>query len=292
MCLIAIALGVSERFPLVIAGNRDESLTRPTLPLDWWRSPRGTAILGGRDVEGGGTWMGITPGGRFAMLTNVRNPSASSPAEPKSRGSLVVDWLDSALDAKAWGSRYDARRFNGFNLIAGNWAQQQCDYLSHPLFFKRNEALAGMNTASNAIELVVDTMPVGQVYGLSNAALNTPWPKTLRLKLALQSALHAPDANLLTQALIEALQHAEPAADDVLPHTGVPRDLELALSSAYVSHPPDAPRYGTRTSWVAVLEHNADAPAQLMLTEITHAHRGQSPIAAPLRQQSLSWPKN
>jgi uncharacterized protein with NRDE domain len=282
MCLIAVALRASERFPLVIAGNRDEFLARPTQPLDRWHSSQGTAILGGRDGQEGGSWMGFTPAGRFALLTNVRNPVARVPQNPISRGRLVVDWLDSALNAQEWAAQHDAAQFNGFNLIAGDWAANTCAHLSHAAFLEQNVQLAGIEYAQSATELVVNQMAAGQVHGLSNAALNTPWPKTLQLQNALREALQLTQADDLTAALLHALADAKPAPDSELPATGVPLELERALSSAFVSHPADQPRYGTRTSWIALLQ----ARGELTITEATHSHTGQPPT---LRQRSMHW---
>jgi uncharacterized protein with NRDE domain len=283
MCLIALALHSSKRFPLVIAGNRDEFLARPTLPLDVWHSENGTAILGGRDGQDGGSWMGFTPQGRFAVLTNVRNPQAAAPVQPISRGSLVVNWLDSQLTAAQWAEQLDATRFNGFNLIVGNWTTQECVYLSHSIFFKPNQPQALANKALNAMNSIVIDVPTRQVHGLSNAALNTAWPKTVRLQAALTQALELPNVSELTQALLQDLAYSQAAPDEQLPSTGVAIELERALSSAFVSHPIAQPHYGTRSSWVAAL----DERGQLHVSEMIHSHDGNS---APLRQQTLRWP--
>jgi uncharacterized protein with NRDE domain len=282
MCLIALALRASERFPLVIAGNRDEFLARPTLPLDLWHSSQGTSILGGRDLQDGGSWMGFTPEGRFAVLTNVRNPQATAPAHPISRGSLVVNWLDSSLIAEHWAQQHDAAQFNGFNLIAGDWATGETTYLSHPVFLEQKGQVAGIKYTQSAMNLVVSHLPSDQVHGLSNAALNTPWPKTVQLQVALEAALKLRSTEALTSALLHALADPKPAPEHQLPATGLPHDLEKALSSAFVSHPIEQPRYGTRTSWVAVLM----ASGELTVTEAMHSHDGKPPI---LRQSSLHW---
>jgi uncharacterized protein with NRDE domain len=283
MCLIALALHASKRFPLVMAGNRDEFLARSTLPLDVWRSARGTSIVGGRDGQDGGSWMGFTPEGRFAVLTNVRNPQAKAPVQPISRGSLVVNWLDSQLTAAQWAAQLDATRFNGFNLIVGNWTTQECVYLSYGIFFKPNQPQVSADIALNAMNSIVVNLVPRQVHGLSNATLNTAWPKTVRLQAALTQALELPNVGELTQALLQDLAYRQAAPDAQLPSTGVALELERALSSAFVSHPPEQPHYGTRSSWVAAL----DARGQLHVSEATHTHDGSS---APLRQQTLLWP--
>ncbi|MFM7332025.1 MAG: NRDE family protein [Brachymonas sp.] len=289
MCLIAIALHASERFPLIIAGNRDEFLARPTLPLDGWNSAQGTAILGGRDAQDGGTWMGFTPAGRFAMLTNVRNPQFKPPAQPISRGRLVVDWLDSTSDVQTWSQALDARQFNGFNLIVGDWQRQAFSYLSHPAFLEPDRPFAGMKYAQSAMKLVVSALPSASIQALSNAALDTPWPKSERLKNSLRQALELPSSQAISDEMLDALSNTQAAPNAELPATGVPLEWERALSSAFVSHPRLQPAYGTRTSWVAVLERSASTQSsgQLSLTEVTHSHTRDAPL---IRQRSLPWP--
>jgi uncharacterized protein with NRDE domain len=116
MCLIAFAWGASERFPFVIAANRDEFYERPTAPLAEWVSPGGATVIGGRDLRDGGTWMGFSPGGRFAMLTNVRAPLVKPPTDAISRGSLALAWLESDLPAPQWAQLLQPQRYQGFNL--------------------------------------------------------------------------------------------------------------------------------------------------------------------------------
>ena len=120
MCLLALALGVHARFPIVVAANRDEFYARPTEPLGWW-SPAADAplVLSGRDLEAGGTWMGLTAAGRLAMLTNIRAPSQQDP-DAESRGRIVTDWLTGSEDPETFWTHVESRRHNGFNLIAAD----------------------------------------------------------------------------------------------------------------------------------------------------------------------------
>jgi uncharacterized protein with NRDE domain len=282
MCLIALALGASERFPFVISANRDEFLARPTKPLSHWQTASGTKVLSGRDLQDGGTWMGFAPNGRFAMLTNVRQPSAKPPAQPISRGALALAWLESAGDVQSLAASLDGGRYQGFNLIVGDTRQRQCCYLTNQAFLKPFEHSALIEYAPSAMNLIVKRMPWHAVYGLSNAALDTPWPKTQRLKQALQSSLHEADAPALVAQQLAALGDSEAAPDDALPSTGVALDLERALSSIWVSHPADAPRYGTRSSLVAV--QTASGPLQV--TELTYTHQAAPPQC---RQETLAW---
>jgi uncharacterized protein with NRDE domain len=296
MCLVALAWQMSKRFPLVMVGNRDEFLHRPTAPLAAWRSDQGMLIYGGRDLQEGGTWMGLTPKGRFAVLTNVRQAPALKlpPSQLQSRGNLVVDWLHSQEDAPAWAQRLPVERFNGFNLLLGQWHphQKHCHFLHHSPAFKPNQGLAPEEYIPSATNIIANELQAEQVYGLSNASLDTPWPKTVALKNTLQHAM-AEAEQLPSQQ--EALAHvsdivfaqlANPATapDDLLPDTGVPLTLERALSSAFVSYPasPEPPRYGTRSSWLLALQ----ASGRLHLQEITHARPS---LAAQQRIETLHW---
>ena len=282
MCLIAFAWGVNQRFPFVIAANRDEFLQRPTAPLAHWQSTRGPSILSGRDLSGGGTWMGFSPSGRFAMLTNVRKAQAEPPLQPISRGSLPLAWLESDLPAQRWAKSIEPQRYQGFNLIVGDWHAKQCHYLSHQSFFKPFEPASPTLPAQSAPDLIANEMPWGAVYGLSNAQLDTPWPKTLRLKTALTQSLASADAPQLVAQNLQALRDQSKSSAASLPSTGVPAELEMALSSIYVSHPLNAPTYGTRSSLVAVFE----AGRGLQVTEVSHAHDGSAPT--PIKA-SLNW---
>jgi uncharacterized protein with NRDE domain len=274
MCLIAFAWGASERFPFVIAANRDEFLARPTAALSAWTSAKGQTICSGRDLREGGTWMGFTARGRFAMLTNVRNPSAAAPEQPISRGRLVLDWLESEADVEDWAAALQATRFQGFNLILGDRARGSCAYLSNQ---------GGASQATQDL-LQLQHLSPGRVYGLSNAALDTEWPKTVFLKQSLQQALaQSSDTDSLTEQCLQALASEQAVADELLPRTGVPLDWERALASPFVRYPQAAPaQYGTRTSMVAALA----AGHGLQLTEITHpAPQIQQAVA----QISIPW---
>ncbi len=286
MCLIAFAWGVDKRFPFVIAANRDEFFERPTAPLSLWQSAGGASVLAGQDLRGGGTWMGFSPNGRFAMLTNVRNPQAALPAEPLSRGGLALAWLESSLAAEPWAHNLPAQRYPGFNLIIGDWHAKQCHYLSNQalqadiLMPFRSEA--GIESTYNATNLIAHKLPWGAIYGLSNAALDTPWPKTVRLKNALRDHLSSANAQqLVDQSLIDLAHRSQPP-DAHLPATGIPLALERALSTAFVSHPQTQPDYGTRTSLVAV----GEAGQGLHVTEFTHPQRNASAL---ITRMQLDW---
>ncbi len=261
MCLIAMAWGMRADYPLIIASNRDEFYARPTAPLAQWTTLQGHTIISGRDLRDGGTWLGFTPQGRFAMLTNVRQPIAGLAEQPLSRGALVVDWLSSRLSAADWSCQLHMNQYAGFNLVLGDWVRQQCYYLSN------------QPNSDSQLSLV----PTGQVIGLSNAALNTPWPKTLHLVGALEEALQKTSAIHMQERLDLALRNTTPAPEDMLTATGMPLAQERALSSAFVRYPSQTPVYGTRSSLVAML----NAQGVLHLHETTHASAGQVSLQLP-----------
>lgn len=297
MCLIAMAWGVSAQYPLVIASNRDEFYARPTAPLAQWTTQEGHTIYSGRDLKDGGTWLGFAQNGRFAMLTNVRNSAAPVPQSARSRGALVMDWLTSQQGAALWCHALDPSAYAGFNLIIGDWVRQECHYVSNQHLVgaltdvKPNRPLSQLNIAGEATDTVANGLPLpiprGQIVGLSNAALNTPWPKTLHLVGALGEALASASGHTALSDLQEALQRTlldeQMATADQLPRTGLPTSQEQALSSVFVRYPPEQPSYGTRTSLVAVFS----AQQRLHLLETTHPTAQQRGGQV---SHSLDWP--
>ena len=275
MCLIALAIGQSARFPLVLASNRDEFFDRPTSALDWWwPTPEGPAVLAGRDLQAGGSWLGLSATGRLALVTNVRDGQAPAPAAP-SRGSLVTDWLLSSDSFEAEWARLAGAGHNGFNLIAADLA--------------RGDWRWGCNRIGrgNGSQAAVSQRLAAGLHGLSNAALDTPWPKVERLKAALRSALAGFEAERplallspqafgaapapvpaddcsaldgLVEQLFAALGDAQPAEDAGLPATGLSLELERQLSAAFIRTPDG--RYGTRCSTLVITE--ATAAGQVM----------------------------
>lgn len=234
MCLISFAIGASERWPLVIAANRDEFLDRPTLPLARWCTDAGIEVISGRDLRAGGTWMGLTPGGRLAMLTNVREVQRIT--GERSRGELALRWLEGGMDASQFVASTDPAAYGTFNLVLGDF---------------QSSSGPSWHWLSNQPGLDWQARELGPgLYGLSNGALDTPWPKTVALKQAMQSALESPTEDELLASLWSALQDRQRASDPHLPRTGVPLPLERALSSVFVDFPEHG--YGTRSSTVLV----------------------------------------
>ena len=289
MCLIAFALNMREDCPLLLASNRDEFWERPTLPLAAWTLPGGAKVYSGRDMRAGGTWLGFSSSGRVAMLTNVRN---GKPGEaPRSRGELVTRWLAGPNETPCWKTLtadHQADDYGGFNLVLGD--VNGCDWvwLSNRPGHGRTDENLPVNGGWHGQRLRPG------VYGLSNAGLDTPWPKTRRLKAATTRALHlldhtAPEASEhWRHTLLHALLDRRLAHDTELPSTGVPREWERQLSSPFV-HMPDA-GYGTRSSFIARW-HASAVGGQLELEEWTHAPEQAPSVSAGSTSSHLTrWP--
>ena len=223
MCLILVAWRAHPDYPLVVAANRDEFHQRAAEPANWWSQPH---ILAGRDLSAGGTWLGVTRDGRFAALTNYRDPNRYKDGAP-SRGAIVPATLDRPMPAvqRLTQLQRDGAAYNGFNLI-----------------FNDGEQLAVYESVAGRGRLLSPG-----VYGLSNHLLDTPWPKVMTAKAALGSALTGlPDQ----QALLRLLRDERQAEAAQLPRTGVSQDWEQLLSSAFIR----SADYGTRCSTVVLMD--------------------------------------
>jgi uncharacterized protein with NRDE domain len=225
MCVVSFAWQWRPEMPLLIAANRDEYYARASSPLGFWP---GTNIAAGRDlaVDVSSTWLGITRTGRFAFLTNVRHPAERRPDAP-TRGALVADFLSSLDDPADYINAVaaKARRYNAFNLIVGSVGAMHSDCW-----------------ALHSLEEAPQRLKPG-IYGLSNAKLDTPWPKVRKLvaDFTLAAASRAGDATFF-----KLLADSVPAADHELPQTGVSPEWERALSPVFIN----TDRYGTRASTV------------------------------------------
>jgi uncharacterized protein with NRDE domain len=229
MCLVLIAWRGAAKYPCVIAANRDELHSRPTAPAHWWQSQ--PSILAGRDLLAGGTWLGVTRTGRFAALTNFRDPEQRRLGTP-SRGALVAEFLLSgeSIERSLARLRGVSADYNGFSLL-----------------FSDGERLAVFESALGRGRVLAPG-----IYGLSNHLLDTPWPKVQTAKSRLSEAL----ADLRgTVALLALLRDEAVAPDDDLPRTGVGVEWERLLSSAFVR----APDYGTRCSTVLRIDESRRA---------------------------------
>ncbi len=223
MCLIAFQWQPDDPVPLILAGNRDEFYARPTASLAWWEEG---CLLAGRDLKAGGTWLGVTPGGRFATLTNHRDPRLTR-TDRASRGQLPVRFLEGNATVRTFLEqlRGDADLYNPFNLL---------------LFDGRE--LLGYESRHDRI---VPFAP--GIHAVSNGDFDEPWPKVEALKAGLASALED------DEALLNLLGVAQLFSDDHLPSTGVSIEWERALSPAFVR----TPIYGTRASSIVRLGRDA-----------------------------------
>ncbi len=229
MCLILVVWRSHPQYPCIIAANRDEYFDRPTESARWWADK--PDILAGRDLRGGGTWLGITRAGRVAALTNYRTPQVEL-TDPRSRGALVADLLESRLPVEECLAQVQrvAPQYQGFNVMVSDGAR-----------------LGVYESAGGAPR----TLDPG-IYGLSNHLLDTPWPKLRKAKAALQAALDNVDD---PAAVLEVLRDDRPALDAELPRTGVSLEWERLLSSAFVR----GPVYGTRCSTVIRIDRRGTA---------------------------------
>lgn len=223
MCLILFAHHAHPAYRLVVAANRDEWFHRPTAPAAFW--PDAPHVLAGRDLEAGGTWLGVTRTGRFAALTNFRDAESRRTDLP-SRGALVSGFLnsDASPDEYLRALRAEAGRYNGFSLLVADARSMR--YFS--------------NRENDAREL-----PAG-VYGLSNHFLDAPWPKVRTGKARLAAQLNG---SMSAEGLLEVMDDTHPAPDDELPRTGVSLDWERQLSPLRIR----AGEYGTRSSTVLLV---------------------------------------
>lgn len=227
MCLILFAYNVHPNYRLILAANRDEFYERPSAPADFWaKHPR---VLAGIDLKEKGTWLGVTKGGKFAAITNYRDP-ASWKEDAPSRGGLVSRYLTGSFSAEKYLQRISARapEYNGFNLLLGD---------SRDIFVFSNRGALQKLTPG--------------IYGLSNRLLDTPWPKVRRGKKLMKAALDKKGAEL-EEALFAALADRRVPPDSQLPETGVDLEWERMLSPMFIS----SPVYGTRSSTVLLIGRN------------------------------------
>lgn len=226
MCLIGIALHAHEKYPFILIANRDEFYERPTDRAQFWQNE--PEILAGRDLKAMGTWLGVTRSGKVAALTNYREPG-EKPKE-RSRGDLPLDYLKTDKRVTTYLEEVTLKRteYNGFNLIAG-----QFDDLYY--YSNRQNQIIHMQEG---------------IHGVSNHLLNTSWPKVDQLKNELSSYL-LDESDLSRDRLFEMLNHADPASDESLPHTGVPIEWERMLSPIFIA----SDSYGTRAQTVITVNN-------------------------------------
>ncbi|MBF7072762.1 NRDE family protein [Glaciecola sp. MH2013] len=229
MCILFIAVNQHPKYPLIVAANRDEFHKRPTSNSQFWTDK--PDILAGKDEEAGGTWMGINRDGAISALTNIRAPGREV-NNATTRGELVMNFLDAGKKQRPhYAEKLSSTRehYNGYNLLFGHLEQLY-------VYNNFDDELIALNDG---------------VYGLSNASLNSPWPKIAKGRDAL--AKYCKHANMLdTEHLFELLKNDALADDDALPKTGVPLEWERRLSSIFIQ----TDDYGTRSSTLLLVDKN------------------------------------
>ena len=228
MCLILFAWQTHPRYSLVVAANRDEFHHRPTAAAQFWKeSPE---LLAGRDLQAGGTWLGITRQGRFAAITNYREPQTEKPQLEQSRGHLVRDFLLDRAEPAEYAGRLRERGdvYSGFNVLLGS--PDELFYVSN-----RNEEAIAVNAGS---------------HGLSNHLLDTDWPKVHEGRARLDALLEGEQVD--PEALLELL------ADRNIAPGGEPPGFELRLAPELITRMMfiASPEYGTRSSTVMLVERD------------------------------------
>jgi uncharacterized protein with NRDE domain len=241
VCINVFSFGNHSKFPFILLANRDEFLLRPTQPAHF--HGKDGFILSGIDIEKGGTWLGISKSGRFAMITNYRDPSQIKDLA-SSRGELVLRFLSSSLSPLHYcenlKTEWDA--YNGYNLIVGEIQNLEFWY------------------ASNIKEEIAKIEP--GIHGVSNAFLDTPWPKMKSLKSGFEALMKNESLGLDT--LQTLILDARKFPLDELPQTGVPTEVEEMLSSVFIS----SPHYGTVCSTVIIV----DEEGKVDFRELVHDH--------------------
>jgi uncharacterized protein with NRDE domain len=242
MCLILLGFRAHRHFPLVVAANRDEHYNRPAAPAAFWDDH--PAIYAGRDLEKGGSWMGINTNGRFAAITNYREGQPGA-AAPRSRGELVSGFLTGDTVAADYFSAIAGAEYNPYSMIAGDL-----------------DALGFHSNRGNGF------MPVAPgVHGLSNHLLDTPWPKVKAGTAAVAATREFDDPDAVSAALFALLADRAPAPDPLLPDTGITPQRERELSPPFIS----GEHYGTRASTVLLVHAGGD----VFVHEKRYGPRGQ-----------------
>ena len=246
MCIAVFQWNPDAETPLLLAANRDEHFERPTRSMHWW--PQGN-VLAGVDLKADGAWLGVTRRGRFALITNIRNPALRKTEAP-SRGKIVRRYLEETQSASEFVSALAATvaHYEGFNVLCGSLGKNE----ERELWFL------------NSVEATPRLLDAG-LYALSNASLDTEWPKITRIKDGFRHALAERDLTAQNERLFRLLANTTQVADRDLPQTGVPLEWERKLSSISVRRE----GYGTRASTVlrvsreraeiVELNHNEDA---------------------------------
>lgn len=223
MCTVLFSINEFERYPFVVAANRDEFLARPAQPMHWWQN----GVLAGKDLEAGGMWLGLKKTGEFSVVTNVRDLKAIR-KDALSRGELVQMALTGNAEIGGF-LGVEAHKYNPYNLLYGD--------------FKTMNFQSNYNAENQSVK--------EGVHGLSNASFNTPWPKVANGKGDLASAIASTsDTQKLITDLLDITGSTHTYPDHQLPETGVGLELERMLSAINIR----GEEYGTRVSTVIVVD--------------------------------------
>jgi uncharacterized protein with NRDE domain len=227
MCLIVFANNIHSNYKFIFAANRDEFYNRPTEHAEFWSDY--PDLLAGKDLQAGGTWMGISKQGRFAAITNSRDLKNHREDAP-SRGKLTLDFLVNDIEPEEYYKRLksELNSYNSFNFILGN-----VDELYY--FSNKSDGLKKLESG---------------IHGISNTLLNTPWPKVEKSKQYLEKLVGQQDIH--PWELLNLLYDTTIAKDDSLPDTGVGMELERMLSPVFTK----SEKYGTRSSTVVMVDKN------------------------------------
>jgi len=257
MCLVALAWKPGRNLHLLLAANRDEFHARPSLPLAAWTDA--PDVLGGRDQTAMGTWLGVSTRGRLAVVTNVRTP-APPEAALRSRGALAADFLRGSASPVAHHIRIQPTLpdYSPCNLLIAD--TQELRYIS------------------NCPGIAPRVLEPG-LYGLSNASLDTPWPKLLSLKAAVRRWLLPGGSLTAVEPLFEALARTDPPADAQLPDTGVGLERERRLAPVFLR----GADYGTRCSTLLWVTEDGEGC-------ITERRFGPEGVALGETQLRFRWP--
>lgn len=259
MCLILFALDQHPEFPLVMAANRDEFYRRPTAAMHWWKEP---AVLAGRDLESGGTWLSVTQSGTITAVTNVREGSGETGRN--SRGELPLMAQDMPPPVLHRHLADNSQLYSGFNLIQ----MVPSASASSGWYYSNRDAHPGRSLFRGC-------------YGLSNHLLQSPWPKLVRLREHLKQTLaqhSAEETGQLHNCLLDLLQDKTPAPDHLLPDTGIDREFERFLSSPFIT----SDYYGTRASTIITVSRTG----VVQVTEQTWEPEGIMGARANFRWQA------
>ncbi|GAB5410028.1 MAG: NRDE family protein [Balneolaceae bacterium] len=228
MCLITFAYKAHPIYKLILASNRDEFYERPTRKAQFWKEEKHPELLAGKDLEAGGTWMGINKRGKWGALTNYRDPSSIRP-NPPSRGELVLNYLQNRTLPKDELLKLDKNSdsLNGFNLLLGD--------------------TKGVFHYSNVNKIITEIKP--GIHGVSNALLDTSWPKLDQAKEDLSRVIE--HKNIEFEKLFELLKKEDKPPENELPNTGIPKEWEKAVSSVFIK----TESYGTRCSTLLLIDN-------------------------------------